>query len=116
MSAFLCSDRHLATIAYNIALEAGRDLAFTQDLANRLKAINTRTVAARCGKKPIVRKCVTAGNMEVMGKHDTTALIVCWKYQSDNPACLEYLMMAAYLEAFVRKINGIASQSKIWSI
>ncbi len=117
MSAFLCSDRHLATIAYAVAMNNGMDISFTQDLANRLKSINIKSVAFRYGKKPIIRKCCIAGNMETMGKHDLAALIVCWKYQScENPSCLEYLTMKAYLETFVRKIDGRAVGSKLWSI
>ncbi len=117
MSAFICSDRHLATVAYTVALYNGRDISFTQDLANKLKAINIRSVAHRYGKKPIVRKCVTAGNMEIMGKHDIAALVVCWDYQScENQEDIEYLAMSAYLKAFVQEIGGMASQSKLWSI
>lgn len=117
MSAFVLSDRHLATIAYNVGLNEGRDLAFTQDLANRLKAINIRSVAHRYGKKPIIRKCVIVGNMDIMTKNDIAGLISCWIYQScENPSCLEYLTMAAYLREYVKDTAGNPSHSTIWSI
>jgi hypothetical protein len=117
MSAFLCSDRHLATIAYNIAMNNGMDITFVQELANRLKKINICSVAFRYGKKPIVRKCCIAGNMETMDKHDIAGLISCWVYQAcENPSCLEYLTMAAYLREYVKDTGGNPSHSTIWSI
>jgi hypothetical protein len=114
MSAFICSDKHIATIAqYFFAL----DPAGAQSFADSLKRENIFSVNYRYKEnEPITPvRMSEADPLGAYSAHDIAGLVACLDYQScEHP---EYkgalLAMAAQI---VAKLGGEKTQSKFWSI
>ena len=79
MSVFLCSDKHIATVA--TALFA--DPKQAQAAANVFKHENIRSVNARYQEKTRVTKCKMSGaDLAPYTGHDIAQLLNCIEYQS----------------------------------
>lgn len=80
MSAFICTDKHIATLAK--ALFADRKQA--QDAANHFKRENIRSVNYRYKEKTRVSKCdmAQAVDLNKYTGHDIASLLACLDYQS----------------------------------
>lgn len=113
MSAFLCSDYHIATMAkYIAALHGSID---AQMLASKLKAINIASLNHRYNDKQRMVKCKTDKCMEI-GANDFTALFDCWDYQAcENQHSLDYQIMHGFLKFYADKGNRTFSNIQ-WSI
>ena len=115
MSAFICSDKHIATMSVYIAALHGNGMN-AQDLADKLKAINIDSVNHRYSHHKQARrnKCKIAAAIEI-GANDFAVLFDCWKYQSCEKHSLEYQIIRGFLEFYADK--GNKSFSKIqWDI
>ena len=103
MSAFLCSDYHIATMAQYIASLHGSIDA--QLLANKLKRINIHSVNYRYNEKSRALKCKMDKIMEISA-HDFTRLYNCWDYQScENQLDINYQIMRGFLKHYASKGN-----------
>lgn len=113
MSAFLCSDYHIATMAKYIASLHGAIDA--QILANKLKKINIDSVNYRYNEKSRVVKCKMDKIMAI-GANDFAALFDCWDYQScENQGNIDYQIMRGFLVFYADKGNREFSEIS-WSI
>ena len=113
MSAFLCSDYHIATMAQYIASLHGSIDA--QLLANKLKKININSVDYRYNTKSKAVKCKTDKTMEI-GVNDFAVLFDCWDYQScENQLDMDYQIMHGFLKPYADKGNRTFSRIN-WSI
>lgn len=113
MSAFLCSDYHIATMAKYVASLHGAIDA--QVLANKLKKINIDSVNYRYNEKSRAVRCKMDKTMEI-GANDFAALFACWDYQAcENPANIDYQIMRGFLQVYADKGNGALSKIR-WSI
>lgn len=117
MSAFICSDKHIATIAYNVGSFLDFDQAGIQSLANKLKHINIASVNYRYNDKTRKAKCNIDARMTIENRHDTAGLIACWIYQScEDNSNTDYhaykIMLESYID--VNKLNS--NNSSVWSI
>lgn len=115
MSAFICSDRHIATIATRYAaLLPGQD---AQKIADELKAINIASVNWRYPNHPQapVEPCSLADVADGLAFPDLFALCECLDYQScelpdyGNPLLDQ---ITAQFKANVRH----SIKSRLWSI
>ncbi len=115
MSAFLCSDRHIATIAtHYAALLPGQD---AQKIADALKAANIASVNWRYPNHPeeAVEPCSLEEVAVDLSFPDLVALCECLDYQSCEPTDYTNPLLdqiAAQFKANVR--HGI--KSPMWSI
>lgn len=114
MSAFICSDKHIATVAkYFFAL----DPAGAQSFADALKSENIVSVNYRYKEnEPITPvRMSEADPLGTYSPHDIAGLVACLDYQScEHPHYTGTLLkMAAQI---VAKLGGEKSQSKFWSI
>lgn len=113
MSAFLCSDYHIATMAKYVASLHGSIDA--QVLANKLKKINIDSVNYRYNAKARAVRCKMDNTMEI-GANDFAVLFSCWDYQScENPANIDYQSMRGFLQFYADKGNRTFSEIT-WSI
>lgn len=113
MSAFLCSDYHIATMAKYVASLHGSIDA--QVLANKLKKINTDSVNHRYSKKSRTVKCKMAKTMDI-GANEFAALFSCWDYQAcENQGSIDYQIMRGFLQFYADKGNRTFSNIT-WSI
>lgn len=112
MSAFICTDKHIATVAS--ALFADKRQA--QDAANHFKRENIRSVNYRYKEKTRVTKCDMAqANLAPYTGHDIAALLHCLDYQScEHPDC-DLLVINLCLRILDHQ-GAKASQSSVWSI
>lgn len=113
MSAFLCTDYHIATMAKYIASLHGSIDA--QLLANKLKKINIDSVSYRYNEKSRAVRCKMDNIMEI-GANDFAVLFSCWDYQAcENPANIDYQIMRGFLAFYADKGNRTFSNIS-WSI
>lgn len=113
MSAFLCSDYHIATMAKYIASLHGSIDA--QLLANKIKKININSVNYRYNTKSKAVKCKTDKIMEI-GANEFAVLFDCWDYQScEKQFELDYQIMRGFLRYYADKGNKTFSTIE-WSI
>lgn len=112
MSAFICTDRHIATIA--AALFADKRQA--QDAANHFKRENIRSVNHRYQEKTRVTKCdMSQANLGPYTGHDIAAMLNCLDYQSCEHPDRDLLVIN--LCARILDHQGAkASQSSVWAI
>ena len=117
MSAFICSDLHIATIAKNIGMFFEYTDEMTQGLANRLKAINVASVNFRYAEKTKKTRCNVKVWREDLNLNDVAKLIDCWHYQScENPEDVDFLIMTGFLYWFINQSCADGSKSMIWSV
>lgn len=117
MSAFVCSDKHIATIAYNVGNFCDMSQNEIQVLANKLKAINIDSVNYRYNEKTKKNKCKLNDYITLLNRHDIAALIQCWIYQSCEDACnIDFHAYKALLENYIEFYKLNSNNSGIWSI
>lgn len=114
MSALLCSDYHIATMAVYIASLHENNIN-AQELANKLKRINMQSVDYRYNEKTRFSKCKINDYLQI-NANDFAALFACWDYQScENQGSLEYQIVHDWLKAYAstgsRELSNIS-----WSI
>ena len=110
MSAFVCSDLHIATIAEHVAPDNARNLA------NKLKQINVESVNYRYDEKTRPTKCKMYFR-EDLTIDDVAKLIACWDYQScENPNSIDYQVYAKYLHNWVIANGANVDNGKFWSV
>lgn len=101
MSAFLCSDYHIATMAKYIASLHGSIDA--QLLANKLKRININSVNCRYNAKSKTVKCQMDKIMAI-GANEFAVLFDCWDYQScEKQLDIDYQIMRGFLGYYADK-------------
>lgn len=116
MSAFLCSDYHIATmagyIAKTIKAESNIDIDL-QMLANKIKHVNIASVDYRYNENTRKTKC----NLKArdINANDFAALYACWDYQACEGNQLDYVIMSGFLKGFADKGNRTFSEIN-WSI
>lgn len=115
MSAFVCSDYHIATMAqfiyYNTPIDTKLDV---QQLANKLKAININSVNYRYNEKTRKSKC-NIKKTKVITANDFAALFSCWAYQSCEGQLIDYVVMVGFLKPYAEKGNSELSSIQ-WAI
>lgn len=105
MSAFVCSDFHIATMAQYVVHSTNIDTELSiQDLANKLKAINIASVNYRYNEKTRKSKC-NIKKTKVITSDDFAALFSCWSYQSCEGQLLDYVVMVGFLKPYAEKGN-----------
>lgn len=115
MSAFVCSDYHIATMAQFVYYETTVDTEFdVQQLANKLKAINIASVNYRYNEKTRKSKC-SIKKIKNITSDDFAALFSCWDYQSCEGQLLDYVIMRGFLKPFAEKGNREFSSIQ-WAI
>jgi hypothetical protein len=123
MSAFICSDKHLFTIAAYAALNMASKSAYiephqlAQDLANRLKRANIHSVNFRYDEKTPARKCKAYTNTET-DPAKVYRLFQCWNYQTcEDSNALDYLALAALMrEQFSPEDIEQSKPLNLWAI
>jgi hypothetical protein len=112
MSAFICTDKHIATIA--AALFADKRQA--QDAANHFKRENIRSVNYRYKEKTRATKCdMSQANLGPYTGHDIAAMLNCLDYQSCEHPDRDLLIIN--LCARILDHQGAkASKSSVWAI
>lgn len=87
MSAYVCTDKHIATIARGFvrvtmpAASAEEQFAMAQNVANLLLAANIRSVNYRYDEDTEITPC-DLSEAEERPLADLLALLTCWDYQS----------------------------------
>jgi len=118
MSAYICSDRHIATIAVWAALEtAGKTTewaSIAQELANTLKRENIKSVNYRYREKTRFKKCDTSKADLGVSPADVVALCDCLDYQSCEHPDYKPGMLAVIRSSAFRASGGRVSD--LWSI
>ena len=113
MSAFLCSDLHIATIAANVAVYFRRTI---QEFSDDLKRINIQSVNFRYGENTRITKCSTKRIRENCSIADVHRLIECWDYQSCEGNSVEYQAFAALFNKWASVNNSDAEPTIQWAI
>lgn len=113
MSAFICSDSHIATIAYYVGNHFNID---TQELANKLKSINIESVNYRYNEKTCKSKCKLVINSVPYSNDDVAKLIKCWDYQSCEKITCDHSAYRELLFRWVRELNAKPDNGKYWTI
>jgi hypothetical protein len=114
MSAFICSDKHIATVAqYFFAM----DSKGAQRFANSLKRENILSVNYRYQEnEPITR--VRMSEADPLGSYsidDIAGLVACLDYQScEHKSYTGELLKNA--QNIIEKLGGNYRHSKVWSI
>jgi hypothetical protein len=110
MSAFICSDLHIATVAQFVAPDNA------QNLADKLKQINIASVNYRYNEKTRTTKC----KMQIkdgLTIDDVAKLIDCLDYQScENPHSIDYRVYSGFLYSWVTANRANADNGKFWSV
>jgi hypothetical protein len=119
MSAFVCSDYHIATIAQYAGILKQWEFVSIQALANRLKAINIQSVNYRYKENSRITKCKIDKYRPINSMVDIIQLIRCWDYQAcedrSNP---EFIVYSEWLFSLfpTDKISESDKHSNLWSI
>ena len=126
MSAFICSDLHIATIASFAAgrlEENGKYIALfiVQELANRLKRCNIESVNFRYSEKTPARKCKKLSELTLSPITEPAkvyGLIRCWNYQScEDSQSIDFHALSALLDGlFTPEEKEAAKGLNIWAI
>lgn len=109
MSAFICSDRHIATIAHFVA---NGDLEFAQHIADSLKRENVRAYNKRYGHKTRAKPCNVSDFWKEASAADICALCDCLDYQFSEESDFSLLSSIRNLSF---RISG-GKVSGLWSI
>lgn len=117
MSAYICSDRHIASIAMWAAMESAgklkdwRDMA--QEIADALKRENIKSVNHRYSERTRFKKC-DLSTADVLPPEDVVALCDCLDYQSCEHHDYKPGMLAVIRASAFRASGG--RKSDLWSI
>lgn len=119
MSAFILSDKHFTVIANYVNLI--KDNINMQDFANKLKAINIKSVNYRYNEKTRITKCKLDYPKvgENYSKYDVIRLIQCWDYQScENITDIDFNLMQVFLYSLFNddEIQNARNNSDKWCI
>jgi hypothetical protein len=114
MSAFICSDKHISTVAqYFFAM----DPAGAQSFANDLKRENILSVNYRYKENEPITP-VRMSEADPLGFYsidDIAGLVACLNYQScEHPDYCGKLL--GYCAQIAKNLGGDKKQSKFWSI
>ena len=115
MSAFICTDKHIATIAKALFIDPKQ----AQDAANYFKRENIRSVNYRYGgrEKTRVTKC-NMTHADDLGKYtgnDIAKLLDCLDYQSCEHPDRDTLIISLCQRILAHQ-GAKASESPLWSI
>lgn len=117
MSAYICSDRHIASIALWAAVESAgklKDLlGMTQEIADALKRENIKSVNYRYREKTRFKKCDIL-KVDVLPPEDIVTLCDCLDYQSCEHPDYKPGMLAVIRASAFRASGG--RKSDMWSI
>ena len=117
MSAFICSDFHIATIAHCVGDFLDFEPEVMQSFADKLKAINIASVNYRYNEKTRKIKCNTKEHMSLNNSHDIAGLISCWIYQScEDRANIDFIAYKIMLESYIDVNKFNSDLANIWSI
>lgn len=111
MSAFICSDRHVATIAI---FAAEGNLTIAQDVANILKRDNIRSVNYRYKKRNRIKPCDISDYWKEVTPSDIVALCNSLEYQSAHRPDYKGGMLGTIRNFAFRIADGKVSD--LWSI
>jgi len=112
MSAFICSDRHIRTVAHHVAMYFEID---ENQLANKIKSINIDSVNYRYGDKTKRTKC--KGNVQSgLSNDDIGLLIDSLNYQSCEDNTIEYKAYSLMLEQWKTEVKCISRNGAYWTI
>lgn len=112
MSAFICSDRHIATIAH---FAANGDLETAQFLADKLKRENVRSVNYRYNEKTRVKPCNISDYWKEANINDVFCLVRCLDYQSCERSDYDGVLLRT-IENLLLRFGANPAKSEIWSI
>lgn len=123
MSAFILSDLHTFTIAAYAANKMATISHYidphklAQDLADRLKRANIKSVNYRYSEKTPARKCKAFTNTET-DPAKVYRLFQCWNYQTcEDSNALDYLALAALMrEQFSPEDIEESKPLTLWTI
>lgn len=113
MSCFICSDRHIATIATYYAGDIGC-LEAIQGIADLLLEKNIEGVNYRYGENTEVTS-VDLSEVTTMHPHDLFALCECLDYQSCDPKGYVNPLLDEITAHFKKRVVGSLT-SNLWSI
>lgn len=114
MSAFICSDRHIATVATNYAQLIGQPEE-AQTVADKLLADNIVSVNYRYKEDTPVEPCSLEEVEPDASFEDLVALCVCLDYQSCEPPGYDGQFIAQIKGQFAKNCRA-GVKSKLWSI
>ena len=117
MSAFILSDKHFTVIANYVAL--CKDNINVIEFANKLKAINIKSVNYRYNEKTRITKCKLDNSNNYYSKYDVIRLIQCWDYQScENITDIDFNLMQVFLYSLFNndELQNARNNSDKWSI
>lgn len=124
MSAYICSDRHIATIAVTYGNLTGMDRQEIQKLADQLKRWNIRSVNYRYNERTRMAPCSLA-EVAQLGLTDMVELCRCLEYQSCerqdwetdcNKAYDRLTAIKAQFQALIACSPTPLVKSNVWSI
>lgn len=114
MSAFICSDKHIATIAVNYAALVGQPEA-AQEIADALLATNVQSVNYRYQEDTAIEPCSLEEVETGLSTADLIALCNCLDYQScERPDYRNDLLERITAQFKANDRTGI--KSPLWSI
>ena len=115
MSAFICSDEHIATIAVRYGELIGASTEDVQDIANQLAAINVASVNYRYDEDTKIEPCSLEEIRPNLSFDDLIALCECLDYQScELPDYSNPLLDGIKSQFEANDRSGI--KSRLWSI
>lgn len=117
MSAYICSDRHIASIALWAAMDSAGKLKgwkdMAQEIANELKRENIKSVNYRYKEATRFKKC-NIDQADVLPPEDVVALCDCLDYQSCEHPDYKPGMLSVIRASAFRASGG--RKSDLWSI
>lgn len=112
MSAFICSDRHIATIAHFVA---NGNLESAQLIADNLKRENIRSVNYRYNEKTRAKPCDISDYWKEASINDLVCLVHCLDYQSCERPDYDVVLLRT-IESLLLRFGANPAKSEIWSI
>lgn len=118
MSAFICSDKHIATIAIAYGKLFNRNNSVVQRFADHLKRENIRSVNWRYNQKTQIKPCDLEDAVTTYSGLDLGALVDCLKYQSCERPDYIFAELEALAFAFRAAQNVFPGKATdgLWSI
>lgn len=112
MSAFLCSDNHIRSIATVVGSYFEIDIT---QLADKLKAINIHSVNYRYDENSRKAKCKGLHNTELTFD-DIAKLIDSFNYQSCEDNTIDFKAYSTMLELWITENKADAKNGAYWTI
>lgn len=114
MSAYICSDKHIATIACNY-VQLFEQTESAQEIADALLACNIASVNYRYGEDTEITPCSLAEADFDRSFEDLAALCTCLDYQSCELPGYQHPLLDAITAQFKANCR-IGIKSPLWSI